>query len=205
MIHMSVKSLFISLFSLSLLLGVGQVKAVETGATTQVKAVLDGAMDVQTRPDLQGDNHHKERAQLIRKIISENFLSGEMAKESIKGYWDRISHNQQAEFQKLFTILFQDSYTRMVLDFLHKETIEYKPETRDNGSVQVPTLIMRANEHIPVNYAMEQKNGRWFIRDVEIDGVSIVENYRNTFRRVIATGSFDTLLQKMRLQSKAVD
>jgi ABC-type transporter MlaC component len=39
---------------------------------------------------------------------------------------------------------------------------------------------------------------------VDIDGVSVVENYRDTFHRVIATSSFDGLLKKMRLQSRAI-
>jgi phospholipid transport system substrate-binding protein len=195
------------LFAMSIIscLLLSAVQAGAGGATTQVQTVLDKAMDIQTRADLKGDAHQKERAKLIRQLITKNFLSREMAEESIKGYGDKISQAQRTEFQKLFTVLFTDSYTRLVLDFLQKETIEYRPEANNNGSIKVPTVIMRANEHIPVDYAMLQKKGRWFIRDLEIDGVSIVENYRNAFRRVIAKGSFDTLLENMRLQSKTVD
>jgi len=199
------KRLLLISLSLCLLFTASQARAAANSATAQVKAILDSAMDIQTKPDLQGEAHRKERAQLVGRIISENFLAGEMAQESLKGTWEKISQGQRSEYQKLFAILFQDSYTRMVLDFLQKETIEYRSESNAGGSVRVPTVIMRANEHIPVDYSMVQKNGRWFIRDVTIDGVSIVDNYRNTFRRVISSGSFDTLLQKMRLQSQAIE
>lgn len=161
-------------------------------------------MEIQTSPDLQGETNVKKRAQLIRQLIAEHFAAEEMAKESLKDNWDKLSQPQRSEYQKLFTTLFQDSYTRMVLNFLQKENVEYRPETSAGKGVTVPTTIMRANEHIPVDYHLSQKSGRWLITDVNIDGVSIVENYRNTFRRVIQTGSFDSLMQKMRLQSQAI-
>ena len=58
----------------------------QSGATDLVRSVLDKAMDIQTKPELQGPEHHKERAAQIRKLIAENFLSGEMARESLAGY-----------------------------------------------------------------------------------------------------------------------
>ncbi len=178
--------------------------AENTAATNAVKAVLDKAMEIQTDPALQGDTHRAERAKLVRKLISDNFLSGDMARESIKGQWDKIPAGQRSEFQELFTSLFQDSYTRMVLNFLQKETIEYRDEVPESRSRLVRTVIMRANEHIPVDYHVDQKGARWLIRDVVIDGVSIVENYNITFTRVIQNGGMSALIGKMRLQKKAV-
>jgi phospholipid transport system substrate-binding protein len=173
-------------------------------ATERVRIILDKAMEIQTRPDLAGESHRAERAKLIRQLISENFLSSEMAKEALGETWDRISQKQRSEFQNLFVLLFQDSYTRMVLNFLQKENVEYRGESPEGKGMLVKTVIMRSNEHIPVDYHLSQKNGRWYIHDVDIDGVSIVKNYRNSFRKVIQSGSFDSLLQKMRVQSKAL-
>lgn len=196
--------LLISVLSVSLFALPGPARAAETGgATAGVKAVLDRAMEIQTQPSLAGEANRKERAKLIRQLISESFLPGDMARAALEGHWDKLSSKQRSEFQEVFTSLFQDSYTRMVLNFLQKESIEYRGETPADKTVLVKTVIMRANEHIPVNYNVLQKNGRWFIKDVEIDGVSIVENYRNTFRKAIQTGSFDGLMQKMRLQRQA--
>jgi phospholipid transport system substrate-binding protein len=175
----------------------------DSGATAQVKSVLDKAMDIQTRSELQGSEHRKERSDMTRKVIADNFLAGEMAKESLHDHWERLSAKQREQYQELFTGLFQDSYTRMVLNFLKRETVEYPGESPEGKFVKVSTVIMRTNEHIPVDYVMEQKGPRWYIRDVIIDGVSIIENYRNTFGRVIQSQSFDVLMQKMRIQKKA--
>jgi phospholipid transport system substrate-binding protein len=176
-----------------------------SGALAQVKSVLQRAMEIQTRPDLQGDENRRTRARLVRELISESFETEDMARDSLPGTWARTSSGQRSEYLRLFSALFQDSYTRMVLNFLQKETIEYPGESSTkNKGVLVQTVIMRANEHIPVNYSMILKSGRWMIRDVEIDGVSIVENYKGSFARVIRSSSFEGLLERMRLQSRAI-
>lgn len=190
--------------SLCLFSGAQQVLAESGGATAEVKAVLNRAMDIQTKPELSGETHRKERARLVRQLIAESFLSEDMARESISGQWDKLSQNQRKEFRDLFATLFQDSYTRMVLNFLQKETIEYREESAESRGMFVRTVIMRANEHIPVDYHLVQKNKKWLIRDVDIDGVSIIDNYKSSFNRVIQKGSFESLLQKMRIQRQAI-
>jgi phospholipid transport system substrate-binding protein len=188
-----------------MLLWGAMVKPVQASeATPMVKTVLDRAMEIQTRPDLAGEDKRPERRRLIRKLILDSFIFSEMARDALKENWDRLAPNQRSEFQRLFSDLFQDSYTRMVLNFLQQESIDYKGETAESPGMLVKTVILRANEHIPVDYHLVAKSGRWLIRDVDIDGVSIVENYRNTFRQVIRTSSFDGLLNKMRLQSRVL-
>ncbi len=61
----------------------------QSSPTDQVRSVLDKAMDVQTKPELQGPEHRKERAAQIWKLISENFLSREMAREALQDYWQK--------------------------------------------------------------------------------------------------------------------
>lgn len=188
----------------SLLWGIGSTQAGAGEPTAAVKAVLDRAMEIQTRADLSGEAKRAERVRLIRRLIVDNFAFAEMARETIKDRWDHISPGQRSEFQNLFSELFQDSYTRMVLNFLQQESIDYPGESAESAGTLVRTVIVRANEHIPVDYHMAHRGGRALIRDVDIDGVSIVENYRDTFRNVIVSSSFDGLLKKMRLQSRAI-
>lgn len=173
-------------------------------ATEGVKHILDKAMEIQNRPDLQGTEQRTARAQLIRQLIADSFLATDMARESLKEQWDKVPTGKRQEFVSLFTELFQDSYTRMVLNYLKQQTVEYRGEQSMPGNARVQTGIKRANEHIPVEYTVVQKEGRWLVRDVSIDGVSIVENYQTQFRRVMQAQSFEELLKKMRLQSQAI-
>jgi phospholipid transport system substrate-binding protein len=172
--------------------------------TERVRSVLEQAMDIQSRPDLQGEAGRPQRAKLIRQLISENFLSREMAQESLGDRWESLKSEQKEEFRELFVDLFQDSYTRMVLNFLRRETVDYLGEALENGRMRVRTKILRTNEHIPVDYTLLRKDNGWFMVDVIIDGVSIVRNYQTKFRQVILSQSFDYLIKQMRLQSKAI-
>lgn len=173
-------------------------------ATEGVKNLLEKAMEIQNRPELQSAEQRATRSQLVRQLIAESFLATDMAQESLKEQWASLPQAKRQEFTTLFTDLFQDSYTRMVLNHLKQQTVEYRGEQAIPGSIQVQTTLLRANEHIPVDYAVMQKDGRWLVRDVTIDGVSIVGNYQSQFRRVIQAQSFDELLKKMRLQSQAI-
>jgi phospholipid transport system substrate-binding protein len=174
----------------------------QSGATDLVRSVLGKAMDVQTKPELQGSEHLKERAALIHKLISESFLSGDMARESLEGHWEKLSAKQREQYQALFTSIFTDSYSRRVLDFLKRETIEYPGEVPEGKYTKVRTIIMRTNEHIPVDYIVEQTGQRWMIRDVIIDGVGTVETYRNGFGGFLRSHTFGDLIERMTLQKK---
>jgi len=173
--------------------------------TDRVRDVLEKAMDIQTKAELQGDSGRPQRAKLIRALIAENFLTAQMAQESLGDKWQALAPGQRNEFTDLFIRLFQDSYTRMVLNFLRRETVEYLGEGKEGSRTKVRTKIMRVNEHIPVDYILVEKDNRWFMVDVIIDGVSIVRNYQNKFRQVIAAQSLDYLMNQMRIQCKAIE
>jgi phospholipid transport system substrate-binding protein len=172
--------------------------------TDRVRDVLEKAMDIQTKAELQGDSGRPQRAKLIRALIAENFLTAQMAQESLGDKWQALAPGQRNEFTDLFIQLFQDSYTRMVLNFLRRETVQYLGEGKEGSRTKVRTKIMRVNEHIPVDYILVEKDNRWFMVDVIIDGVSIVRNYQNKFRQVIAAQSLDYLMNQMRIQCKAI-
>ncbi len=123
----------------------------------------------------------------------------------MQGYWEKLSAKQREQYQALFTSIFTDSYSRRVLDFLKRETIQYPGETPEGKYIKVSTIIMRTNEHIPVGYILERKGRKWMIRDVIIDGVGTVETYRNGFGAFLRNNSFDALIQRMAIQKRAGD
>ena len=143
-----------------LLFSVAYSQAPPASSTAFVKDVLDKAMDIQTNPAMAGEIRREERARMVRQLIAENFDSEEMARNSLGSTWDTVSVQQRNEFKDLFIALFQDSYTRMVLNFLEKEAIEYGDGREEGHAAEVKTTIMRANEHIPVDYALKKKGNR---------------------------------------------
>jgi phospholipid transport system substrate-binding protein len=169
-----------------------------------VKGILDEVMAIQGNPAMEGSAHENARAQAIRRVIQKNFDFPFMAQDSLGAAYERLNSGQRQEFSNIFSSLFQSSYTNMVLRFLKREDIKYGQETVTGSQARVNTTLVRANDHIQVEYLAHQKGGGWLLYDVIVDGVSILDKYKSGFAREIQTGSFESLLNKMKTQLKAV-
>jgi phospholipid transport system substrate-binding protein len=177
----------------------------QTGpATDSVRHMLDEAISIQTDAGLQGQQFRDVRRGAVKKLIIKNFCFDEMARQVLDRSCEGVSSSMKSEFKSLFQDLFLESYTRLVLDFLKNEEVLYNGEDGQESTTLVRTTIHRTNEQIPVDYSVMRVEEKWLVRDVRIDGVSIVENYRNAFSRLIKQQSFEGLLQKMRVQQKAI-
>ena len=183
----------------------GQTRAVAGTPTEVVREMLGAVMTIQSDPGLQGPGSRAARRAEIKKVILGNFTFDEMARETLGQYWNTLDGRRRSEFRSVFQDLFLDSYSRLVLDFLKKERIVYVGEDSGQGRTAVKTLIQRTNEEIPVDYYLIQVEGGLKVRDVSIDGVSIVGNYRNSFSRIIKKESYESLLKKMKLQQQTLE
>jgi phospholipid transport system substrate-binding protein len=168
--------------------------------TAYVRSILDKVMGLQNDASLS----QQARATAIHGIIERSFDFTMMAKNSLGPTYDSISVGQRQDFTRTFSYLFQDSYTRLVLNFLKKENIQYGAENPDGDKARVATTIVRPNENIPVTYLMHKASQGWILYDVIVDGVSILHNYQTQFGQVIRTKSFGFLLNKMEEQRRAL-
>lgn len=168
--------------------------------TAYVRGILDKVMGLQNDASLS----QQARANAIHGIIERSFDFTMMAKNSLGSTYDSISGGQRQEFTRTFSYLFQDSYTRLVLNFLKKENIQYGQENLEGDRARVATTIVRPNENIPVTYLMHTAGQGWILYDVIVDGVSILHNYQTQFGQVIRTKSFGFLMNKMEEQRRAL-
>jgi phospholipid transport system substrate-binding protein len=181
-------------------LGLGINPALAQTPTEYVRGILDRVMAIQNNDSL----NRQARSREIHQIISGSFDFNEMARDVLAVTYNQLSSAQRNEFIDTFRYLFQDSYTRMVLNFLKNENIEYGKATQGGGKAKVDTVIKRPNENIPVTYLMDSAGG-WKLYDVVVDGVSILETYRSQFSKVIRTKSFNYLIDKMKQQRRGIE
>jgi len=195
------KPLWIWIVSLALIAASGWTRpALAQTPTAYVRGILDQVMGLQNDPA----QSPQARSQAIHKIIERNFDFALMAKDSLGVTYERLSGGQRQEFTQTFSYLFQDSYARLVLNFLKKENIQYGRELPEGDKARVDTAIVRTNESIPVTYLMHTAPQGWILYDVIVDGVSILQNYKTQFAQVIRTQSFEFLLNKMQEQRRAI-
>ena len=169
-----------------------------------VRGILNQVLAIQNDPALAGADKQSARSRGIRQIIQRSFDFPLMAQNSLGPASGRLNSAQRREFVDTFSYLFQDSYTRMVLNFLKQETIKYHQERSENSGARVSTSIIRTNETIPVDYLLRRRGQDWLLYDVIVDGVSILDNYKTQFAATIRTQSFESLLNRMKTQRRAI-
>ena len=81
------------------------------------------------------------------------------------------------------------------------EKVQYEREVLDGEYASVDTkVISNGGGEIAIDYRLRGIDGQWKVYDMVIENVSIVNNYRAQFDRVIAKSSVKELLQKMKGQ-----
>ena len=187
--------LFSFILSLSLL-----VTAYAGVPTDQMKQTIEKVIDILNNKELKKPGKVKERRTAIRKAVGEKFDFEEMAKRSLALYWKQRTPEEKKEFVSLYSDLLERSYIKKIENY-SDEKIIYTDEKIDDGYAIVKTkIITKRNVEIPIEYKLLKKNNKWDVYDVVIEGVSLVNNYRNQFSKIIRTSSYEELVK--RIQNK---
>lgn len=134
-------------------------------------------------------------------LIYSRFDFSEMTKRALGSHWKTLGENEQREFIDAFTQKLLMAYGRTVRAS-GDEKIQFKRETLDGKFARVETKVISGNgEELPIDYQLQESNGQWKVYDMVIDQISIVNNYRAQFERVIAKSSLKELLERMKQQN----
>jgi phospholipid transport system substrate-binding protein len=148
---------------------------------------------------LQSPVNAAQRRARVGRIIHEAFDFQRMAPEALGAPWRSLTADQRTEFIRLFGDRFTQSYSLLVLRFLGERMTTYDNEAIAGEDAVVHTrLVSRTDGTLPVEYRLTARDGKWAVADVVVDGVSLTANYRTQFNRILRTGSYETLLARMR-------
>lgn len=135
-----------------------------------------------------------------RKLIFARFDFSEMTKRALGANWEKLGQQEQGEFVGALTQRLLVSYGRTVRSN-GDETIQFNREIRQGDQASVETKVLSdGGRELPIDYRLHQVEGQWKVYDVSIDQVSMVNNFRAQFDRVIARSSLKILLQKVKDQ-----
>ena len=164
----------------------------------QVRQTADKVLAVLKDPQLKGESKKNERRDKLREVIYQRFDFTEMARRSLGSEWRRRSPEEQKEFVKLFTGLLERAYLDNIESY-NGEKFRYLKEQEDNNHAQVDTKIIdNKGQEFSINYRLHKVNGDWKVYDVVIEDISLVNNYRSQFNRVLATSSYEELVNRMK-------
>ena len=132
----------------------------------------------------------------IRLVIAERFDFRAMSQRTLATNWRKASKEEQQQFVGLFAELIQNTYIGRVEAYTNEE-VKYPGEKITDDRAVVDTLIVTSSKEIPVTYRLYLKDGRWLVYDVNIEGVSLISNYRNSYQEIVKKEGFTGLLAKM--------
>lgn len=162
-------------------------------ASEAVKGTVDSVLGY-----LKDESLDKEqRRGKIRTAIRARFDFDHMGRTILARSWKKASAEQQDRFKELFAQLLENTYIVAIESYSGQDVQIVNEKEVRKGQVQVDTRIVTPNNAIPVNYRLRKKGDEWYAYDVIIEGISLVSNYRGSFRNIIKRQGMDALLDQL--------
>jgi phospholipid transport system substrate-binding protein len=169
--------------------------------TEQIKATVEKALVVLKDPGLKPPAKLSERRDQLRQILFARFDFTEMARRALGANWRRRTPQEQEEFVRLFTEVLERAYAGIIESY-SDEKIVYTNERIDGTFADIGSKILTSKgDEYSINYKAHLVSNEWKVYDVIAENISLVNNYRSQFTRVIAHESYDELVR--RLKNKA--
>ena len=166
--------------------------------TDRVRETTDKIIAIVSDPALKDSGHETLRREQIRKTVDELCDWQEMSRRSLGRYWAQRSEQEKKDFVRLFGQLLERTYIDKVEGY-SGEKVYYTGERTEGDYAEVNVKIMtKQNTEIPVVYKLRSKDGKWWVYDIIIEGVSLVNNYRTQFNAILARSSYDGLVKKLK-------
>jgi len=162
--------------------------------TERVESVVEEVLEILRSQSLTTESRREQ----LRNELGKVFDSRAMAQSALSTNWRNATTEQQSEFQELFRQTLENTYIGRIEAYTD-ETIEYRGEEINNNRATVETTIVTAANDIPVNYKLRLRSDGWFVYDVEVENVSMISSYRETYRSAVRRSGMDRLLNDMRI------
>ncbi len=185
-------------FGLGIFLFMQPVSVAAGAPGDQVRQSVDKLLAILADPRLKQEGKKNERREELKKIIYQRFDFTEMARRALGPEWRRHTPEEQKEFVQLFTDLLERAYLKQIESY-NDQKVRYLNEREDHGYAEVDTKIVdNKGQEFSVNYRLDNVNGDWKVYDVVIEDISLVNNYRAQFSRVLASSSYQELVHRMK-------
>lgn len=200
------KGMMVSLLYLCLA-GIGSVSALaEDTPEAVVVSTTNNVLQILRREKATFKEHPAQLFDIVEKYVLPHIDFAQMSRLVLGKYWRRASDDQQARFTEQFRSLLVRTYANALLRYSDAkvEVLPSRGPARPGRQLVRTAVRVDSDKPLSIDYSMFQSNGAWKIYDVKIDGVSLVVNYRASFKNEISAGSIEELIHKIKDKNQAV-
>ena len=188
---------FISGFLLSILLFVSfPVNAGEL--SDDIKKVTDKLINIVTDEKLMPLDRDAERRKLIRDAVNEIFDWEAFSRRALGRHWKKRTDKEKKEFVDLFGKLLERTYMDKTRQYSGEKVVFLNEIIDGDYGVAETNVITSDGKKIAVNYRAQKEKGKWRVYDIQVEGVSLVNNYRVQFNDIITKSSYDELVRRIK-------
>jgi len=160
--------------------------------TQRVEQTIDAIVKV-----LHADGtDREEKWRQIGAIIDEGFDFQSMSQSVLARNWQAATKEEKRQFVEFFSQYLEETYRAKIESHTNQRVDVLKETVRGERAVVNTAIVTDANS-IPVDYKLKLNGDTWFAYDVVIEGISLVNNYRNTFDAIVKSEGMDGLLRDL--------
>jgi phospholipid transport system substrate-binding protein len=177
----------------------------QTAPDAMVKQVATQVIDdVKNDKGIQAGDTNKIR-QLVDAQVVPHVDFPRMTASVVGRAWKTATPEQQAKLQAEFKTLLIRTYAGALSQVNPNTTVEMKPlrASADDPEVVVRTAVKGKGDPVELDYRLEKAGADWKIFDVNVLGVWLVDQYKNSFAQQIAAGGVDGLIHTLEEKNKS--
>ncbi len=175
-------------------------KVFPSEVTEELERTISKVIEIISNKDLKQPDKKEERRKLLREVMKERFDYEEMSKRSLARHWRKRTPGEQREFVEIFSKLLENSYVDKIESYTDEKVV-YTNESVEGDYAKVKSKITRkGDEDIPIDYKLRKNGNKWMVYDFAIEGVSMINNYRSQFNKIIRSSSYEELVKKMKMK-----
>jgi phospholipid transport system substrate-binding protein len=168
----------------------------------RVKVLLDsiGKIDRSDGIALETKNNNKKHSQAALAI----FGMDEVSQKALGKYWKKISAEERKKFSELLSQLFlRVAFPNSAKFFAGLEMVYQKVEIEKNRAVVPVTVIHKEEGEVGIDFYLKDSGGyNWQVVDVLLDEVSMRNNLRSQFYRILKKHEISELFRRMEKKIK---
>ncbi|MBN2059723.1 MAG: ABC transporter substrate-binding protein [Deltaproteobacteria bacterium] len=162
-----------------------------------IKRATDKLITVVSDEKLLDMEHDAERRKLIREAVDEIFDWEAFSRRALGRHWRGRTDNEKKEFIELFGKLLERTYMDKTRQYSGEKAIFLKEIVDGDYGVAETSVLTSDGKEVEVIYRAQKKEGKWRVYDVQVEGVSFVNNYRVQFNDIITKSSYAELVRRL--------
>ena len=130
-------------------------------------------------------------------------LIPEISQKALGKYWAKHSEQQQDQFKKLLRDLFVYVAFPSSAKFFADLDLIYGTSKRKKDMIAVPLTVIHDKEgEVDIDFWLKNYSNNWLVVDVILDGISMRNNLRSQFYKILKKNDFDELVRRMEKKLK---